>query len=591
MATPNREERKFTMPSPFVDQPFEFTQPDGSKISLTGSGNQFSAIFEDAQGFVVIRDPSSGYYVYARLNGAQSDFEPTTAVAGRDSPQAAGLQPHLRPRPGARAGAMSFAAERGPVTQTRWQQRITERRAQQRSAAEAARRGLTFAPPSQETTGTFVGLCLLIAFPDIPATIPTSEVDNFCNRIGYAGFGNNGSVHDYFADVSNGRLRYTNLVTAYYTAQHPRSHYTDETIPDGQRARELILEGLTDLASNGFDFTPLTADGQGFIRALNVYYVGPRVNNWSKGLWPHAWHLAAPVTVAPGMRFFDYQFTNMGDELTLGTFCHENGHMICDFPDLYDYAADSFRSNGIGDYCLMCAGGRDDKNPVRVSAYLNRLAGWAHSVTPTEPGMQGTLAADRDEFLIHPKSPSEYFLIENRLATGRDAQLPTQGGCLWLCEHGGSNEHQDGTPTLHYECALIQADGERHLERGINLGDSGDLFHAGTQAEFGDATLPNSRWWDGTPSGLELRDIGPAGANLTFRIPGRDDDGDGAVVATSSPELAIPDNDVAGIADTIVVSDTGIVASIAVSVDITHTFRCGNRAGSQPSPGGGVPSR
>ena len=32
----------------------------------------------------------------------------------------------------------------------------------------------------------------------------------------------------------------------------------------------------------------------------------------------------------------DYQMTDMTDELSLGTFCHENGHLIGDFPDLYD---------------------------------------------------------------------------------------------------------------------------------------------------------------------------------------------------------------------------------------------------------------
>ena len=37
--------------------------------------------------------------------------------------------------------------------------------------------------------------------------------------------------------------------------------------------------------------------------------------------------------------FADYQITDMGNRLTLGTFCHENGHMVCDFPDLYPYTA------------------------------------------------------------------------------------------------------------------------------------------------------------------------------------------------------------------------------------------------------------
>ena len=223
------------MPKPFVDKEFEFTQPDGSKIKLIGTGNQHSAIFEDSNGFVVVRNPTTGYYVYSKLNTTQSDFEPTDAVVGRDAPAAAGLTPHLRPRPGSAPRAMSFSPA-SRLGRPRWQQRIEERRARRRAALAARRNGIAFAPPSEQTVGDFVGLCLLIEFPDVPATIAVAEVEKFCNEVGYSGFGNNGSVHDYFLDVSNGRLRYTNVVTEYYTAQHPRSHYTDETIDDGQRA-------------------------------------------------------------------------------------------------------------------------------------------------------------------------------------------------------------------------------------------------------------------------------------------------------------------------------------------------------------------
>ena len=560
------------MPRPFVNERFQFTQPDGSSIELIGTGSQFSAVFEDTDGYVVVRDPQSQTYVYARLNAAQSGFEPTASVVGRNAPAPAGLTPHLRPRPGAAPRAMISGLESAASEQTRWQQRVSQKRFARRSALEAARQGLAFAPPSETTVGTFVGLCMLIEFPDVAATIPSAEVGNFCNQVGYSGFGNNGSVHDYFRDVSNGRLTYTNLVTAYYTAAHPRDHYTDETVPQGQRARELILEGIQNLVDNGFDFSALTTDDQGFVRALNVYYVGPRVNNWSLGLWPHAWRLAQPVTVAPGKRFLDYQFTNMGSELALGTFCHENGHMICDFPDLYDYGDDSFRSNGIGDYCLMCAGGRDDKNPVRVGAYLSRLAGWSHSVTAITPGLQGTLAADRDDFLIYPKSSSEYFLIENRIATGRDADLMDQGMFCWHCSETGSNEHQDGTATLHYECALVQADNERHLERGLNLGNPGDLYRQGSQTQFGDTTAPNSRWWDGTPSGLEITDIGAAGGDIPYRVPGPGGGDGDPFVASSTPGLAIPDNTFAGISDVIAVNHSGTVGALEVSVDISHTY-------------------
>ena len=57
--------------------------------------------------------------------------------------------------------------------------------------------------------------------------------------------------------------------------------------------------------------------------------------------------------LGPGKLGRDYQITNIGTELTLGTFCHENGHMVCDYPDLYDYG---YESSGVGAYCLMCAG-------------------------------------------------------------------------------------------------------------------------------------------------------------------------------------------------------------------------------------------
>ena len=99
----------------------------------------------------------------------------------------------------------------------------TRRRALQSAAITA--------PPGRFTVGNYVGLCLLIEFPDVPRTIAREEVQSFCNQPGYANFGNNGSVHDYFRDVSGGRLRYRNAVAAYYTARHDRAYYTDPAIP------------------------------------------------------------------------------------------------------------------------------------------------------------------------------------------------------------------------------------------------------------------------------------------------------------------------------------------------------------------------
>lgn len=78
---------------------------------------------------------------------------------------------------------------------------------------------------------------------------------------------------------------------------------------------------------------------------------------------PGDWPARTPLVVSS----HDYQITDLGSQLTLRTFCHENGHMVCDFPDLYDYD-DVNVGYGVGHYSLMCYGG-SDTNPVQVDAY------------------------------------------------------------------------------------------------------------------------------------------------------------------------------------------------------------------------------
>jgi hypothetical protein len=70
------------------------------------------------------------------------------------------------------------------------------------------------------------------------------------------------------------------------------------------------------------------------------------------------------------------------------------------------------------------------------------------------------------------------------------------------------------TPASHYECSLIQADGATDLEMGVNNGGPGDLYRQG--GAFSPTSQPNSNWWDGSPSGLNIRNVSAAGSTMTF---------------------------------------------------------------------------
>lgn len=505
------------MSMPFFGKEFTFNQPDGTKLQVRGWGNQERAVFETLDGFTVVRDPVTGFYQYATVSNNGDNLMATGFQAEMVNPHNLGLTPKLRAN---RTGVEppSSISSGLPPRKTRWQTRREVTRMQQR-AGMMGPPGILPAPPQRQTVGDFVGLCLLVDFPDVSAVISQAEVEAYCNLKGYNGFGNNGSVYDYFFDNSGGRLRYNSIVAPYYTALHERDYYTDESQPDGVRAQELIREALDYLRAQGFDFSSLTVDSGKFVYATNIFYAGDVVNNWSKGLWPHSWRLFSDYQLMPGKIVADYQITNIGDELALGTFCHENGHMICDFPDLYDYGYDHIKSSGIGSFCLMCAGANiDEKNPTQVNAYLKYRAGWADSVTPITSGLNATIRAGVNEFFIHSKNQREYFIIENRQRTGRDQALPGAGLAIWHIDEQGDNENQGRTSASHYECSLVQADGEFDLERGDTpYGEAKDLYYGGGTTRFSDSTNPNSRWWSGSSSGLDISNISASGASMKFK--------------------------------------------------------------------------
>ena len=556
------------MATPFSGKTFTFTQPDGTKIQVRGWGDQHYAVFETLDGYTVVKNPTTRFFEIAQLSNDGTRLEPTPGPQGNLDGARTSVRPGLRiNREAARRRGSEGALRLGG-------RRCDQRREQRKSLARAVRAlgGPAFAPPRRSTVGDFVGLCLLIDFSDEPGTISRDEVDNFCNQPGYSGFGNSGSVSDYFRDNSIGRCRYTNIVADYYRAQHPKSHYTDPNIQYGERARELIVEALTHLQANNFDFTPLTADSGGFVYAMNVFYAGEVVNNWAEGMWPHASHLGTSILLAPGKSAFDYQVTDMSHQLTLGTFCHENGHMLCDYPDLYDTG---YESSGVGAYCLMCSGGNiNEKNPTHISAYLKRLSGWANSVTVIQHNHQLALPAGGNDFAMFAKNSDEYFIVENRSKRGRDVSLPDEGLAIWHVDEEGSNNNEQMTPNKHYELSLEQADAAFSLEKTrYHRGDSTDLYGQANK-RFANTTSPNSKWWDGTVSNLDIFEITAPEATVGFRTKLSEDSGDSQTIQReSAPGRNIPDNRADGVTDTIAIDRDAIIASVKVVLDITHTYR------------------
>ncbi len=483
---------------PVWNKLFKLKQPNGEIVEVRIWGDEFYRVVESLDGFTLVRDPDSGVICFARLSPDGNSLVSTGVEVHSASGESLGLQPGIRINPDAR---------RAIIRERRMEAKRGERRTLDALGIDAA----AISPPD---SGNVMGICLIVDFSDEVATIPASDIDDYCSLPGYTGYGNNGSVRDYFYEVSDGNLIYTNYVpTAYYRAQNPKSYYDDCVAPYGERAQELILEALNDMETSGFDFSQYDSNGDGLIDAINCFYAGVTGCGWALGLWPHSWTVDFS---ADGVSSYLYQIAGIGSSLSLRTFCHENGHMICYWPDLYDY---DFDSRGVGKFCLMCFG-TSDTNPQEPSAYCKYLSGWTTTNLLTAPQTGVTVPSDVNTIYKyqHPALTNEYYLIENRQKAGRDLYLPDDGIAIWHIDTQGSNNNQEMTPESHYEVTLVQADGNWDLESNVNTGDATDLWSSPGYVECTPFTTPNTNWWDGSPFSLSISEISGSSTSMTFNF-------------------------------------------------------------------------
>ena len=528
--------------APYIGQEtFTYRQPDGSTFSVKLYGDEFFAYAETVSGRVIVLDAATKSWCYARLAADGRSFGSTgipVVTKTQDEAQGALLAAQANVSPKLRLPSDVVLAK--------------IRAAQNRYRVDSKGRplgrdpGAAKGPPSTTTTGTYVGLCLLVDFSDEPGTIATGDVDNYFNQAnGYTDNSNACSVREYFDIQSGGLLDYSNVVTAYVRMSRPKTYYDDNTAWDEgtNTPEELVVEALDILMAQSFDFTPLSLDASDTILCINVFYAGTVASGWSLGLWPHSSGIPAKeVDAANGIYASRYQMTDMGDSLRIGTVCHENGHMLCGFPDLYSYIPEN--PAVVGQYSLMASGNHADggRHPVNVDPYLKTAAGWA-TVTDLDSTdcLTGALDATDNAFYRYRNSDNsqEYFMFEVRASAGYEAPYggssssvnPASGVVAYHILETGSNTHStitnapDCDYSSPYELLVLESNPPYNGAEPWYLApspNSSDAFFNGGVDALNASTLPALSFWTGdgrtAPSALSVTAISAAAADMTFQV-------------------------------------------------------------------------
>jgi M6 family metalloprotease-like protein len=509
-----------SLAAPYNSKICDLIQPDGSKVKVLVSGDEYYQHIESLEGYTLCRD-DNGWICYAKLNEDETEYISTGEVYqtnvilnnklsfdNADS-STEPLKKHLKIKNEAIEEKANAVRERLHGMEFRNTPQIT-----------FDSNGTGLLNSKAEASSNIKGLTILVDFSDSKSAIAKSEIEKFFNGVDYTGFNNNGSIRDYFYDVSGGKVTYTNTIIGFYTAKNPKSYYDDiyEETGSYAKAYQLIDEVFQWLRTTNYDLSTLTKDSNGYLKAVNILYAGTPNAGWAKGLWPHQGWYSHSGSIN-GAKIQKYEMSNIGNDLSIYTICHESGHMLYGYPDLYDYDGDS---NGTGAYSLMSTA-FNEKNPVPPDPYCrNIISGWHTPINmnENEAGTTFTSVADQNGNSISYKwygnTSKEYYLIENIQKSGRYEDVPDAGLAIWHVDENGNNSKNEMTTDRHYLVSLEQADGRFDLEKNRNGGDSGDLFRGGYKDSFTDITTPNSKWWNESASGLEISQISNLADKMTF---------------------------------------------------------------------------
>lgn len=503
--------------APIHNAPAVRIQPNGDTLFCLLSGDEYYHRLHDANGYTIVRNPQTGYWVYADTvhTGRDSwNIVATSLIAGIDNPATAGISPNLG------------------IDKTEWLERghrfDIPKQYQPKSSAKTSGRN----------HGTLNNIVIFVRFSDdTEIATPLSTINAMFND-STAGAT---SMYNYFKTVSYNKIH---IPTQYYPTPNgnsvvsyqdslPRSYYmpydattnTQGYNGDSERAsREFgLLQRAVNYVNANYPVpttVDLDMDNDGLVDNI-CFVVKGTYTGWSDLLWPHKWALYDRYVYINGKRVytFNLQLEGSGEHyFSSSTFCHEMFHTL-GAPDLYRYEVNN-NVTGVGSWDLMCS---NTTPPQTMGAYMKwKYGNWIDSIPEiTIPGTYSLHSlGDSDysniAYKIASPHPNQWYLLEYRDNTEQfETTLPGKGLLIYrIDDRFNGNANFDGISTFD-EVYLFRPGGNNDTTNGYPA----QAFFSGNtnRTEFSQSTDPfpwlNHNSADNT---ISITAIGIPGETISF---------------------------------------------------------------------------
>lgn len=522
---------------PAKPTPFEFTQPDGSVVTVTLRGDEYSHWYQTADGHILINRDDALYY--AKL-GAAGKVEPTSILASEtlsaaDYAAVAAIDQH--------SVGEALVSHGTQMRQMRHDKPVAAYSASAPQYAPENSYGVGLFPGTHfPATGNQKGIVILVNYTDVKFSTsnPLDYFTRMMNQEGFSDYNATGSARDYFMQNSKNQFTPTFDVYGPVELANNQAYYGgNDWYGNDKHPEEMAIEACQILDAT-VDFSQYDRDGDGKIDNVYIFYAGrgEASGGSANTVWPHSWEV-------PGNYYFDgkklghYACSNewQGSKPDgIGTFVHEFSHVM-GLPDIY---ATSYTSAFTpGTYCVMDAGSYngDSRTPPCYGAFERNALGWLKpEILTLATGVKDLKDISYNEACLIPTSKAtEFFLVENRQQKGWDKYIPGHGLLIWHIDYNSSvwTSNEVNNNANHQYVDIEEADNNKsESTRG------GDPFPGtSNKTQFTKETTPALKTWSGVGLDADVRNIYEANGIVSFSVGEMQIDPPAAVEATEATEV------------------------------------------------------
>lgn len=529
--------------------PYTFTQPDGTKLSVTLHGDEYFHYYTTLDGVILVREGDTFYIAEISDDG---DIKATNVLAHNNG-----------------------------VRTSKEIALIQSQNKEKLFTGNAIKRAIRKVPVSGNVTPKYTPhkgspniVVILAQFQDVKFTVnePVNAFDNIFNASTLTDYGNHdsyckendykgniGSVKRYFKMMSTNEFTPNFKIIGPVTVSQKRSYYGGSDDHGGdEKAATLVKEavdsvkklGLADLNSNEYD-----ADNDGNVDLVYIVYAGYMQNMGgpNESVWAKASYTTKKIGTKNVRRYC------MSGELinpkrpdwiaSIGVICHEFSHCL-GLPDLY-VTSDYYADNQEMEFWDLMDGGENVSNgwaPTAYTAWEKEAMGWPVDIqnlsaenssgdlsTPTTDG--GTVYR-----IVNPNDANEYIILENIKKEGWNlgcyvAEGTTGGILAYHMKYPKTSVGMGDDPNCRTNPALAVIPADGLLESidlkgktidGVLRTDStykashkGDLFNNVNGLLISDdLNLPNFCWYSGSETIAGYTDRFKTNKSVSFTFEG-----------------------------------------------------------------------